>query len=120
MRHGAHDGIVAQACSLDAAFHAAPRQHRGIGSYSAFQNLVPTTNFTSARGDKVGYIAHKVTLQAFFGRVFAVGRQAFLLDASLTARTFCPANLRAFVAADVHILGREDVHHLRKYVFGKL
>ena len=70
--------------------------------------------------DKVGYVAHKVALETFFGRMFLVCCQSFFFNKGLATGAFFPARLWTFVATNVEIFAREDVHHLRKHIFGKL
>ena len=42
------------------------------------------------------------------------------LDLSLTARTSLPSYLRAFIASDMHIFGREKLAHFCEYIFKEL
>ena len=53
-----------------------------------------------------------VALQLFLGGEVVMVLESQRLDAGLAQRAFPPPVLRALVAADMDVLGREDVHHL--------
>ena len=52
--------------------------------------------------------------------VFVVVLEAEFLDLGLAVRTFFPADLRTLVAADVNILGREELAYFSEYVLQEL
>ena len=53
-----------------------------------------------------------IVLEAGLCGSVAVGLETEFLDPGLAVRTLCPLGLRALVATDVDILGREYVHDL--------
>ena len=52
--------------------------------------------------------------------VFVVVLEAELLDLCLAVRTLLPTDLRALVAADVYIFGREELAYFGEYVLQEL
>ena len=117
---GRHDNLVLQACRLNAAALAAPRHDGGVGGESALERLVPPNHLAAKLVEVLLGMAYEKTLQAFLGRVAAVGLQVFRCNARLTLRAALPHGFRTLVAAYVYILRREECHHLVKHIVDEM
>ena len=113
-------------CSFDAALGAAPRHHDGILRESSGEDLVPSDDAASARGEELLDLVVEVGLQLVLGTlavltasasgsiVLRVAGESQFLDLSLALRALLPAFLGAFVATDVDEWRGEDVAELAK------
>ena len=105
-----HYHLVLHLRSLNAAHFASPRHHGGVRRQSALQNLVPADDALSLAVHEPLNAMDEPALQLVF-----VLQIQFLYQ-RLAARTNLPRLLRTLVAADVYILAREQIHHLRQHV----
>ena len=90
--------------SLDAARLAAPRHHGGIGREAALERLVPANHLPPERIERLLGVVDDVALQAFLGRVLAIGLQVVVGNALLAGGAFRPLRLGALISAHVDIL----------------
>ena len=99
-----HDYGVVLTRSLDAARLAAPRHHGGIGREAALERLVPANHLPPERIERLLGVVDDVALQAFLGRVLAVGLQVVVGNALLAGGALRPLRLGTLISAHVDIL----------------
>ena len=109
-----HNNLITKLCSRNTALTSAPRHNRCTLRYSTLQNLVPADNLSTTLGKPTLNTLHKVALK------LVLVLKTLLLDALLAVRALFPRITRSLIAADMDILVREELKHLRKDIFDKL
>ena len=107
-----HDRIETLLGSLDTAVDTSPGHHRSTLGKFSFKDLVPTDDGAAMLVEELLDACGHIVLKAGLCGSLAVGLETEFPDPGLAVRTLCPLGLRALVATDVDILGREYVNDL--------
>ena len=109
-----HHHVVAFAGSLEPALGATPGHHRGFLRQRAFEDLVPADQAPAVLCQELLQPRDDVALH------FHLGAGAGLAHRLLHAGGGFPLILDRFIAADVHVRGREQFDHLGQHVLDEL
>src|SRR5207245_11458358 len=105
-----HDHVVPRLGGGDPALFAAPAHHRGARGETAFEDLVPSDESTTALGQPGIEMPDEPALELI------LVLEAFGLHARLRRGSLPPLGLGAFVAAEVDALRGKEPEHLIKDV----